>query len=222
MKRKRIIFVAVIGLFISLLLIPSSVIDVETDGMTYSDVSSVPHRRVGLILGCPKKLSRGRINPFFRNRIEAAVDLYRSGKVDYLLASGDNYSRGCVETVSMRDDLIREGVPADRIFCDFKGLRTLDSVVRAKEVFGQNEYMVISQEFQNRRAVFIARARGINAVGFNAAEVGATEGFLTKVRELFARLYAVLDVYVFDSEPKFLGGKTEIGAENVRESNCAQ
>jgi SanA protein len=196
-------------------------IDSETEDMTYSDVPSIPHRKVGIVLGCPRKVSGGRINPFFSTRITAAVALFRAGKVDYLLASGDNYSRGCVETVSMRDALIREGIPEERIYCDYKGLRTLDSVVRAKEVFGENKFVVISQQFQNRRAVFIAKSRGIDAIGFNADEVGAYEGFLTKVRELFARTLTMLDIYVLESEPRFLGEKIPIGADARQKGNCA-
>jgi SanA protein len=222
MKRKLITLFGFIAALLSLLIIiPTSLIDSETDDMTYSDVPSIPHRKVGIVLGCPRKLSGGRINPFFSTRITAAAALFRAGKVDYLLASGDNYSRGCVETVSMREALIREGIPEERIYCDYKGLRTLDSVVRARYVFGENKFVVISQEFQNRRAIFIAKSRGINAIGFNAAEVGAYEGFLTKVRELFARILTILDVYVLGSEPRFLGGKMPIGANDGQKGDCA-
>ena len=200
----------------SLLTASTIFIGYETDGLTYSDISAIPHRKVGIILGCPKKFSGGRLNPFFSSRISAAAALFRAGKVDYLLASGDNYSRGCVETVSMREALISEGIPREKIYCDYKGLRTLDSVVRANEIFGQKDLVIISQDFHNRRAIFIARHRGINAIGFNADEVSAYDGLLTRCRELFASALAILDVYIFNTEPRFSGEQALTGSCNGR------
>jgi SanA protein len=81
--------------------------------------------------------------------------------------------------------------------------------------------VIISQEFHNRRALFIARHRGINAVGFNADEVDAYDGFLTRCRELLAITRAVLDIYVFDSGPKFLGDRVPISAQEGVRGNCA-
>jgi SanA protein len=222
-KRKLIIvFVIAVSLISGMILISSVLIDSETDELTYSDISSVAHHKVGLVLGCPKKLSGGRENIYFSARIDAAASLFRAGKVDYLLVSGDNVSRGCNETVSMRTDLIKHGVPAGKIYCDYKGMRTLDSVVRAKEIFGQDDMIIISQEFHNRRAIFIAKHQGINAVGFNAEDVVLAEGLITHIRELLSRLLAILDVYVFNSQPKFSGEKMSIGMENKAGNNCAQ
>jgi SanA protein len=220
-RKLTLVFSAIVILIILLLMASTVLINSETNGLTYTDISSIPHHSVGIVLGCPRKLSGGRINPFFSSRISAAAALFRAGKVDYLLASGDNYSRGCVETVSMREALISEGIPEERIYCDYKGLRTLDSVVRAKEIFGQKELVIISQEFHNRRAIFIAGHRGIKAIGYNAEEVNAYDSFLTKCREFLATTRAVLDVYVFNSGPRFLGEKVPIGAQEGLRGNCA-
>jgi SanA protein len=222
-KRKLLIAVIVAAALISgMILISSAMIDSETDGLTYSDISYVPRHKVGLVLGCPKKLSGGRENIYFVNRIIAAVSLFRAGKIDYLLVSGDNVSRGCNETVSMRTDLIKQGIPADRIYCDFKGMRTLDSVVRARDIFGQNEILIISQEFHNRRAVFIAKHEGINAVGFNAEDVGLNEDLLTHLRDLLSRLRAIMDVYILNTQPKFKGETISIGKGINARSNCTE
>ena len=172
----------------------------------------MPHRRVGLLLGCPKMLSHGRRNFFFRYRIEAAARLFQAGKVDCLLVSGDNLSDGCTEAADMQESLIAAGVPAGKICCDFAGLRTLDSVVRAREIFGQTELTIISQEFHNERAIFIAKRHGLDAIGFNARMPGGFHGFMSLCREQLARVRAVLDAYLLDTQPRFLGEKTRIGA----------
>ena len=179
-------------------------------GRTYSDVELIPHRRVGLVLGCPKQLSNGVPNLFFRNRIAAAAELYRHGKVDYLIVSGDNRVHGYDEPTDMKDALLDKGVPADRIYLDYAGFRTLDSVVRAKQIFGQDTITVISQRFHNQRAIFLASHRGIDAIGFNAPEVEFRYSFKTRCREQFAKVKAVLDIYLFRKQPHFLGQKVVI------------
>jgi SanA protein len=106
--------------------------------------------------------------------------------------------------------LIEAGVPAENIYCDYAGFRTLDSVVRVREIFGQTSVTVISQEFHNQRAIYIAQHRGIDAIAFNAAEVDAYDSFRTKCRELIARANMLLDLFVFRRSPKFLGEKVNI------------
>ena len=219
--RRLCIGAAALAIFVGTFLAASTIlIHYKTDGLTYDDISLIPRHRVGIILGCPRKLSGGRLNPFFSSRISAAATLFRAGKVDYLLASGDNYSRGCFETAAMREALIREGIPSEKIYCDYKGLRTLDSVVRAKELFGQKQLLIISQDFHNRRAIFIARQRGLDAVGFNADDVNAYDSLLTKGRELFASALAILDVYIFNTAPRFSGTPVQIGGHDSPAGNC--
>jgi SanA protein len=163
----------------------------------YSDFEMVPHRRVGLVLGCRMSLSHGRPNLFFLTRIRAAAALYRHGKVDYLLVSGGN-------PTGLKNALIHQGVRAERIYLDYSSFRTLDSVVRAKEVFGQTEVTIVSQEFQNQRAIFIAKHYGLDAIGFNAQDVISPE---THFREHFARARALLDIYLFHTQPSFRGDR---------------
>ena len=179
-------------------------------GRTFTDVTLIPHRHVGLVLGCPKQLSAGRPNLFFRNRISAASDLYRHGKVDYLIVSGDNHVHSYDEPTDMKIALIESGVPENRIYLDYAGFRTLDSVVRAKEIFGQQTITVVSQHFHNQRAIFLATHRGIDAIGFDAPEVDYRYSFKTRCREQFAKVRAVLDIYLFRKQPHFLGQKIAI------------
>jgi SanA protein len=176
-------------------------------GKTYSDVGLIPHRSVGLVLGCSKRVADGRLNLFFLARAKAAAELYQRGKVDYLLASGSSTAAGEDEAGDLKRELIGEGVPADRIYVDRAGFRTLDSVVRAREVFGQTRITVVSQKFQVQRALFIANHSGMSAIGFNAPEVFSGK---TVVRESLARVKAILDVYLFRMQPRMAGQTAEI------------
>ncbi len=178
---------------------------------TYDDVNAVPYNRVALVLGTSKYLIGGSPNHYFKYRIKAAAELYNNGKVDYILVSGDNATVQYNEPRQMRRALIQAGIPANAIYSDYAGFRTLDSIVRAKEVFGQAHFTVVSQAFHNERAIFIARHFGIEAVGFNAVDPSAYQGIKTRVREVFARLMGLLDLYVLDKGPKFLGEPIVIG-----------
>jgi SanA protein len=182
----------------------------STKTQLYSDVASIPARKVGLVLGASKKTVRKTDNLYFTYRIQAAYELYKAGKVKFLLLSGDNHIKGYDEPSDMHDALIALGVPDSCIVLDYAGFRTLDSVVRCDEVFGEDSITIVSQEFHNQRALFIANKNGINAIGFNAKEVGRKYSFKTRIREYFARVKCVLDVYILHTSPKFLGDKIVI------------
>lgn len=173
-----------------------------------ADRAALPITDVALVLGCSKQLGDGRRNLFFERRMAAAAELYRTGQVSYLLVSGDNSRPDYDEPSDMRAALVAAGVPASRIVRDHAGFRTLDSVVRAKQVFGLSELIVVSQRFHNERAVFLARAHGMRAYGYDARDVGGAEGLRVKLREVVSRLAAVLDVRVLGSTPRF-GGPRE-------------
>lgn len=182
-----------------------------TRGRTFSDTDSVPLRNVGLVLGTVPKVD-GRSNLFFTGRIQAAADLWHARKVTFLLVSGDNSRNGYDEPSEMKAALIAKGVPADRIYCDYAGLRTLDSVLRARAIFGQDDFTIISQAFHNRRALYIARRRGIpEAIAYDAPGVSTASAPLVYARELFARVMAVLDVEFLKTKPKHLGPEVRIG-----------
>jgi SanA protein len=177
----------------------------------YEDLNGLPANQVGLVLGTSKYLKEGGINPYFRYRIEAAVALYKAGKVRYILVSGDNNTMHYNEPRDMRKELIMRGIPKEAIFMDFAGFRTLDSVVRCKEVFGQHQFTIISQEFHNKRAVYISRQHGIEAIAFNARDVSVKSGMRVLLREALARVKTFIDLYVVNAQPKFLGEAVRIG-----------
>lgn len=177
----------------------------------YREAGRVPYHRVGLVLGTSRELRGGGINLHYRHRIEAAIALFRAGKVSWLLVSGDNSRPDYDEPTMMMNDLIAAGVPADRIVRDYAGFRTLDSVVRAREVFGLDDALVISQEFHVSRALFLGNHRGIQLTGFAAADAPRAPATRVRAREVLARTLAVFDV-VLARRPKFLGPKIAIDA----------
>jgi SanA protein len=172
-------------------------------GRLYDTPSDVPIHDVAVVLGTSPKVVGGRPNLLYEARIDAAAQLYTAGRVKCLLVSGDNGDLRYNEPTRMRADLIRRGIPAKDVVCDYAGFRTLDSMVRAQKVFGQNSFVIVSQPFHNERAVYLARQRGIDAIGFNAVQTQLGLGLW--IRERFARFTAILDINVFNRQPRFLG-----------------
>lgn len=150
----------------------------------YSNIQAIPKNRVALVLGTAKYLSNNRINPFYSTRIEAAIALYKAGKVEYIIVSGANPSHYYNEPNEMRKDLIRAGIPEKQIQPDYAGLRTLDSILRADKVFGNQSFTVISQPFHNSRAIFLARHKGLDVIAYNARDpIPFKYSIKTRVRE---------------------------------------
>ena len=176
----------------------------------YDNITETPSKKVGLLLGTAKYVKGGWINLYYTHRITAAVELYKAGKIEYILISGDNGRESYDEPTLMKEDLMAAGIPESAIYLDYAGFRTLDSVVRCKRIFGELDILVISQQFHNERAVYIARAKGIQAIGYNAQDVNAKYGFKTRIREYLARTKMFLDLW-FKKEPKFLGEEIQIG-----------
>jgi SanA protein len=176
----------------------------------YSDVTAMPHNKVGLVLGTSKWGKDHRVNLYYAYRIRAAVGLYKAGKVDYLLVSGDNKHVYYNEPETMRADLIAAGIPPDRIVMDYAGFRTLDSILRCKGVFDETEVTIISQPFHNARALFIANRKGLKAIAFNAKDIPGQYSLKTQARERLARVKMILDL-MFGKEPKFYGPHIRIG-----------
>ena len=173
-------------------------------------IEDVPFNRCGLLLGTSKYRVEGGINPFFSNRLDAAADLYRTGRIDCIIASGDNSAANYNEPRAMMQGLRERGIPAEKIYLDYAGFRTLDSVVRAREIFSQNSVTVISQRFHNERAVYIGRKWGIEIYGYNASGSDDSGETMVRLREIFARLKAFIDVNFTMERPKFLGEKVKV------------
>lgn len=181
----------------------------DYDKFIYSDTQKIPGKNVALVLGTSWSY-RGRLNLYYTSRIKAASDLYRAGKVKKILVSGDNSTKYYNEPITMQKDLVKLGVKEEDIHLDYAGFSTLDSVVRAKEVFGLNEFIIISQEFHCKRALFIARSRDIEAIAFTTPYIEHEGKIKIFMRELLARVKAGIDVWIINSSPKFLGEKIDI------------
>ena len=181
-----------------------------TANRTFSNTDSIPYHKVGLVLGTSRNLQNGSINPYYKYRVDAAIALFKAGKISYVIVSGDNSTRDYDEPTDFKRDLVKGGIPEERIFLDYAGFRTLDSVVRARAIFGQAAISIISQQFHNERAIFLADHFGIEAVGFNATrDVPSRFGMKVKAREYLARAKVFWDL-IFHVQPKFLGEKISI------------
>lgn len=175
-------------------------------GRLFDDPEAVPGGRVALVFGCDDRID-GRENFYFKYRIEAAAELWKAGKLACVIVSGDNRTKFYNEPETMKRALAEQGVPLEKIVCDYAGLRTLDSVVRAAEIFGVKEVTFVSQRFQNERAAYLAKAQGMDYVGFNARDVAGQSGLKVKLREVAARVKMWLDVRVLGTGPRHLGEK---------------
>lgn len=209
MKRKRkislFILISIVGVC-ALTIWSNITVSQKAKNFISYDLAKVSPNKVGLLLGTSRNLKNGAKNDFFFHRIEAAVELYKSGKIKNIIISGDNSKKDYNEPADMKAELVKNGIPDSLIYLDYAGFRTLDAVVRARDIFGQTTFIVISQKFHNERAVYLARKFGIEAFGYNAKEVQAYKGFKTKLREFFARDKMFMDL-LFGVKPKFLGEK---------------
>jgi len=206
-KTFRLLVLSALVVFLSVLAINVVMINKAKDA-SYSSVSEVPTNDVALVFGSRFKTARGNINPFFYSRMKAAAELYHAKKVKHILVSGDNHSKDYDESTDMKNYLISLGIKSKDITLDYAGFRTLDSVVRCKEIFGVEKITLVSQEFHTPRALFLARAEGIDAIAYNADKVANSER--VQFREKLARLKAFIDRYILFKKPKFLGEKEPI------------
>lgn len=204
----KISFIA-FGILICILFYANIRISSFAEDKIFNDPQSIPYNKVGLLLGTSKYVSKGHINLYYAFRIQAAVKLYSQKKINYILVSGDNSIKSYNEPKKIKEDLIKSGVPEDRIVLDYAGFRTLDSVVRASEVFGETRFTVISQKFHNERAIFLASKFGNNAIGYNATGVSKRYGLKVQLREYLARVKVFIDL-LLGVQPKFLGEKIAI------------
>ncbi|MDD2656118.1 MAG: ElyC/SanA/YdcF family protein [Patescibacteria group bacterium] len=208
LKLLLIFFLSVVFLS-SAIVITNKIIEKNTDEKIYNSTKNIPHNKVGLLLGTIKYLKDGRINAYYAYRITATKELFEANKIDFILVSGDNGTKKYDEPTTIQKDLLEAGIPTSSIFLDYAGFRTLDSVVRSKEIFGQDSVTIISQKFHNERAIYIANKKGIDAIGYNARDVKSYANTKIQIRESFARLKMMLDL-LLNIQPKFLGEKIEI------------
>ena len=210
LKRVLLVIVVLTAAVVAFTIYANITVVSMAEGHIFTEIQNVPHNRVGLLLGTNPRHRYGRTNTYFTNSIRTAADLYQAGKIDYIIASGDNHTKEYDEQTAMQDSLMALGVPQNRIVLDFAGFRTLDSVVRAKEVFGCDSLTIISQADHNARALYIARSNCIEAVAVSAPiRSGRAVRIRLTLREWLARDKMMLDLW-FGKRPHFLGEKIEI------------
>ena len=208
-KKFKIVLTILVVVPLVMIALSHFAIEGYSSDRTYSDINNIPKNKVGLVLGTASRLVEGGVNPYYAHRIEATIQLFKAGKIDFVLVSGDNGSIYYNEPTTIKNDLVAGGIPEDKIFLDYAGFRTLDSVVRAKEIFGLDEVTIISQEFHNKRAIYLANHKGLDAIGFNAQDISGNESIKVHFREYFARVKVFVDL-VLNTQPRFYGEKIEI------------
>ena len=176
----------------------------------FSELSELPETKVWLVLWTSKYIADGRRNLFYLYRLDAAKKLYDAGKIDYILVSGDNSTQQYNETDTMKADLLAMWIPEEKIYGDYAGFRTLDSIVRAREIFGQEKYIIITQRFHLEQALYLARHEWIEALWYPAKDVPVKLAPRVWIRERLARVKMMYDVLTW-VDPKFGGEKIEIG-----------
>lgn len=205
-------------LFLSGIVLIDRLISWQTQDSIYHDIANVPKFDIGLVLGTSKYIGHT-LNTYYSHRIEAAIELHRRGKVTTFLLSGDNAHRSYNEPWTMKRDLLKAGIQEGNIHLDYAGFRTLDSIVRAKEIFLADHFLIITQDFHCERALYIAQYHHINAKCLAVPGPVETSGLSIRVREVFARTKAFLDLYILHSQPKFFGPVSPIKESNPQVSS---
>lgn len=172
-------------------------------GRMYGTISGAPARTVVIVPGAAV-LRSGALSAVFLDRANAAAVLYQAGKAQKILVSGDNSTLEHNEVDPARKYLVSRGIPEADIYLDHAGFDTYSTMYRAHEIFGVTSAIIATQTFHLPRALFIARAVGIDAVGYRADNVHLL--VRNEVRESLARLKALWDVGIHRI-PKFLGDK---------------
>jgi SanA protein len=163
-------------------------------GEQTAEVAAVPHAQAAIVLGAGLNRN-GSMSGMLYDRVQQAIRLYRAGKVDRILVSGDHHRWGYDEPGTMRTALQRAGVPDRAIFTDHAGFDTWATMQRAVKVFGVRSAIVVTQGFHMDRALYLAHAAGLHATGLTAdLRPYGRQGQISTVRELFARVKAVGEV----------------------------
>ena len=182
-------------------------LDRMAEAWSFSDIAKVPAVDVALVLGTAPIGPEGGPNRYFVYRLDAAAALWRAGKVKYFIVSGSGE-----EPAAMRAGLIERGVPAEVIHRDPAGYRTWDSVLRARDLYGQKQIVIVSQRFHLDRALFLARRAGIAAWGLEARDVDTAYSIFTELRRFPSALRAYYDVWT-DAKAREGGKKVVIGVD---------
>lgn len=200
MKRKILLVAAGVSAAVFIVIAVCYILVViNASDRTFDEAKNIPHNRVGLLLATSPITPDGDHNFNFNYRIKAADELFKAGKVNYIIASGGDYTKternGCDEPRSILDSLVVRGVPADRVILDYEGTRTINSIAKAKTVFALDSMTLISQKYHNERAIYLADKYGIHAIGYNAAPSHIQHNRIKNtLREYLARVKMFIDI----------------------------
>ncbi|AIV36606.1 SanA/YdcF family protein [Streptomyces sp. CCM_MD2014] len=197
--RRRLVQAVAAGCVLALL--PSAWLRLVTDDRLRT-TADVPHTEVAVVFGAG--LWDGEPSPYLAHRLDAAARLYRAGRIEVVLVTGDNSREEYDEPDAMRAYLVRHGVPDGRIVGDYAGFDTWDSCVRAKKIFGVDRAVLISQGFHIRRAVALCQEAGVASYGVGVDDEHDVTWYYGGAREILAAGKAALDA-VFEPDPHFLG-----------------
>ncbi|MCL8013501.1 vancomycin high temperature exclusion protein [Streptomyces sp. AS02] len=206
--QRRLVQTVMFGCVLALL--PATWMYVVT-GDRLRTTADVPRTDVAVVFGAG--LWAGEPSPYLAHRLDAAAELYRAGRVEVVLVTGDNSRKDYDEPDAMRTYLTRNGVPDSRIVSDYAGFDTWDSCVRAKKIFGVDEAVLISQGFHIRRAVALCEEAGVTSYGVGVDAKHDATWYYGGTREIFAAGKAALDA-VLEPDPRFLGPR-EPGVANA-------
>ena len=170
--------------------------------LVYADTSRIPGNEIGLLLGADLILPDGSTNLHFVARTKAAADLYLAGKIKRVLISGNKNNKGYNEPLGMKLAVLQLGVPESAVILDFDGFRTLQSVIRARDVFQCRQVTVITDRFHIYRALFLCKHNQIDAVGYCASPTRFDRwAWRAELREFAARVKALADVLASSKQP---------------------
>lgn len=206
-RRLRCALALSLGIILLILLLIGIIyatVTYNASGRTYDNLDSMPHNRYGLLLATSPITPRGTHNFYFDFRVKAADELYKVGKIDYIIASGGDYRSkeryGCDEPRSIHDSLVARGIPSERIILDYDGTRTINSISKVKNVYSIDSITIISQKFHNERAIYQADHFGIHAIGYNAlSHRGGRTLIKNLLRESLARPKMFVDL-IFEKD----------------------
>ena len=200
-KNAFIVIVIVLIACVALMLVCNQLVENNAKGKCFTEIDSIKYNKVGLLLGTtPQSRITKTTNYFFIYRIDAAEQLYKAGKIEIILISGDENSLdGVNEVVCMRDSLVARGVSSNDIILDGKGYRTINSILNANKVYGLKSFTIISQQFHNERALYQAEHLELdleNIQAYNAKNPKSTRALITYIREYLARVKLFWDILI--------------------------
>lgn len=189
--------IAIVSVVALVIVVCNLAVTFKTQGNCYDSVERIPSNEYGLLLGTSPITPQGGHNYYYDYRIKATAELYHKGKIKWIIASGGDYSEqgGCNELTAMRDSLIAYDVPDSVMLLDYKGVRTLNSIRQTKDAYALDSITIISQEYHNERAIYLANHYGVEAIAFNAKTPKILDKKVkNKLREYLARVKMFIDI----------------------------